>query len=201
MGKSKSKKYYAVCDGKGGFNGVLRSWEECKKMVHGVRGVKYKSFQELELAVSFVEAGARAPLPVAPGSGIAKMKKEHARRHTTYSSKNGRLEKAVQVSPVQQKSYNERFGDLPQKILRPKTAFVVYTDGACRNNGKSRARAGYGVFFGYGNKHNVSERLLGRATNQRAELFAVIVAMHIAVEKNLIPPGKGLLIKTDSQVL
>ena len=34
-----------------------------------------------------------------------------------------------------------------------------YTDGACTNNGRQLAQAGYGVFFGEQDKRNVSERV------------------------------------------
>jgi len=33
----------------------------------------------------------------------------------------------------------------------------VYTDGACIHNGKKYAKAGIGIFFGLGDKRNVSE--------------------------------------------
>ena len=82
---------------------------------------------------------------------------------------------------------------------------VVYTDGACRNNGYHGASAGIGVWFGedhplyctflicfgfvllikYLNFRNVSEPLDRRlrCTNQVAELTAVRVAVEIAVDE------------------
>ncbi|XP_064364566.1 ribonuclease H1 isoform X3 [Dromaius novaehollandiae] len=47
---------------------------------------------------------------------------------------------------------------------------VVYTDGCCSGNGRNRARAGIGVYWGPGHPLNTSERLPGRQTNQRAEI-------------------------------
>ena len=44
---------------------------------------------------------------------------------------------------------------IKRKVI--KEEIVVYTDGACVNNGKPDARAGYGVYFGEGDKRNVSE--------------------------------------------
>lgn len=44
---------------------------------------------------------------------------------------------------------------------------VVYTNGACFNNGRSNARTGYGVYFGPNNTLNISETLEGQQTNQR----------------------------------
>ncbi len=80
-------------------------------------------------------------------------------------------------------------------------AVVVYTDGACTNNGKHGAQAGYGVFFGFNNPLNVSEPLPGtKATNQRAEMMAVAVAMRVAMDNELVSEAKGLQIFTDSEV-
>ena len=39
-------KYYAVR--KGTVTGIFRTWEECKKNVHGYSGAEYKSFKTLE---------------------------------------------------------------------------------------------------------------------------------------------------------
>ena len=46
----------------------------------------------------------------------------------------------------------------------------IYTDGACRGNGTPHARAGYGVYYGPNDPRNISERLSGAQTNNRAEL-------------------------------
>ena len=48
---------------------------------------------------------------------------------------------------------------------------VVYTDGACSYNGREGARAGIGVYWGDKHPFNVSERLGGKQTNQRAEIL------------------------------
>ena len=54
---------------------------------------------------------------------------------------------------------------------------TVYTDGSCIHNGKKNARAGIGVYFGKGDIRNVSRRIEGKQTNNRAELFAIIKAI------------------------
>ncbi|TKR93353.1 hypothetical protein L596_007827 [Steinernema carpocapsae] len=75
---------------------------------------------------------------------------------------------------------------------------VVYTDGACSSNGRKNARAGYGVYWGDDHPDNVSKPLEGSAaTNNRAELQAVVVALQQAVAKDL----PRLTIKTDSQLI
>lgn len=75
--------------------------------------------------------------------------------------------------------------------------YYVYTDGACSNNGKKNALAGIGVFFGINDKRNVSKRIIGKQTNNRAELIAIIEAYYI-IEKDILD-GKKIVIVTDSE--
>eukprot|EP01070_Trichotokara_eunicae_P009965 Trichotokara_eunicae@DN6220_c0_g1_i1.p1 len=51
---------------------------------------------------------------------------------------------------------------------------VIYTDGACTNNGKRGATAGYGVHFPSEPHRDISGKLKGLQTNQRAELQAIV---------------------------
>jgi ribonuclease HI len=72
----------------------------------------------------------------------------------------------------------------------------VYTDGSCRNNGKPNAEAGVGVYFGKDHPGNKHAKVPGKQTNQRAELYAIQVALESAIEQEY----KGELeICTDSQ--
>jgi ribonuclease HI len=75
--------------------------------------------------------------------------------------------------------------------------YYVYTDGACSNNGKETAKAGIGVFFQDNDFRNVSKRITGKQTNNRAELLAIIVAYFI-IEKD-IEKGLSIVIVTDSE--
>ena len=72
----------------------------------------------------------------------------------------------------------------------------VFTDGACPNNGKPEAKAGIGVYFGVEDPRNVSRRIDGRQTNNRAELYAIIRAIEIVEEG--VKLGKSVEIYTDS---
>ena len=60
-----------------------------------------------------------------------------------------------------------------------KEPIIVYTDGACSNNGRSNARAGFGVYFGKDDPRNVSEAYKEPQTNNVAELLAIIKALSI----------------------
>ena len=58
-----------------------------------------------------------------------------------------------------------------------KETITIYTDGACKNNGKKNAIAGIGVYCE--NVYNISEKIEGRQTNQRAELYAILKALEL----------------------
>ena len=73
----------------------------------------------------------------------------------------------------------------------------VYTDGACIHNGKKNAKAGIGIFFGLGDKRNVSERISGKQTNNAAELEAILRVFQI-LEKE-IRKGDEYVVMTDSE--
>jgi len=73
----------------------------------------------------------------------------------------------------------------------------VYTDGACIHNGKKNAKAGIGIFFGLGDKRNVSERITGKQTNNAAELEAILRVFQILDTE--IKKGEEYVIMTDSE--
>lgn len=73
----------------------------------------------------------------------------------------------------------------------------VYIDGACSNNGKENAKAGYGVYFGPDDSRNESNRIVGKQTNNVGELTALIRALQIL--KKEIEDVVEINIYTDSQ--
>jgi ribonuclease HI len=74
--------------------------------------------------------------------------------------------------------------------------YYVYTDGACSNNGKQNARAGIGVYFGENDNRNISKKVIGKQSNNTAELTAIIEAVKL-IEVDLLQ-NKIIEIKTDS---
>ena len=68
------------------------------------------------------------------------------------------------------------------KLDKP-TDIFVYTDGACIHNGKPKAKAGMGVFFGYNDPRNISKKVEGKQTNNTAELGAVFEALCAITEE------------------
>lgn len=89
-------------------------------------------------------------------------------------------------------------GTKPLEEENPKKRkFVVYCDGACRNNGSTvkKARASIGVWFGSDTDERNVSRVLPpemRHTNQTAELFAAITTL------KAVPADEPVTIRTDS---
>jgi len=73
----------------------------------------------------------------------------------------------------------------------------VYIDGACSNNGKPNAVAGYGVYFGDNDPRNESKRVVGKQSNNTGELTAFIRCIEI-LEKE-INENRTVRIYTDSE--
>ena len=82
------------------------------------------------------------------------------------------------------------------KPLAQEPPIDVYTDGACSNNGKADAKAGFGIWFSEEDERNTSESFTGQQTNNRAELLAIIKALTIL--RNEIEKGQQINIYTDS---
>lgn len=78
-----------------------------------------------------------------------------------------------------------------------KTDYYVYTDGACINNGKENAIAGFGIYFGENDIRNVSKRVEGKQSNNTAELTAIIESFTIIQPD--IESGKKIVIMSDSE--
>ena len=72
---------------------------------------------------------------------------------------------------------------------------MVFTDGACINNGKKGAKGGYGVWWSSDDPLNLSCRLKGKQTNNRAEIAAIIAALKQALDQKY----DRLVLCTDSK--
>ena len=73
----------------------------------------------------------------------------------------------------------------------------VFTDGACSGNGYKGAKAGVGVWFNHGHASNVAAPVVGRPTNNCAEIEAAIAALYSARAAGV----SKLCINTDSQFM
>lgn len=75
---------------------------------------------------------------------------------------------------------------------------IVFTDGACSNNGKPNAKAGIGVYFEDNIKPSISKRIKGIQTNNIAELKAILEVFNVC-EKEIIN-GASIKIYSDSKI-
>lgn len=75
--------------------------------------------------------------------------------------------------------------------------YFVYTDGACSNNGCAKSRAGLGVYFSEGDVRNLSKSVVGKQTNNTAELSAVVEAYYLIQDD--LKMGKKIGLVTDSE--
>lgn len=89
-----------------------------------------------------------------------------------------------------------------EKIVINPDTIIIYTDGACKNNGsKSKyVSAGIGVHFSQDNyvqMHDISKKLdIDSPTNNKAELIAILFALQECHKHNI---NKKIIIYTDSQ--
>jgi ribonuclease HI len=60
----------------------------------------------------------------------------------------------------------------------------IYCEGLCRNNGTKFAKAGYAIVFGLQDPRNVSMRLDGAQTTQRADLAAISHLVTLLLQDN-----------------
>lgn len=82
----------------------------------------------------------------------------------------------------------------PSKLVKLESdRLVVFTDGACKNNGYLDASGGIGIFFGDDDPRNISEEFPGKQTNQRSEMIAIIRCLEVT------DPKVPLEIRTDSK--
>lgn len=89
-------------------------------------------------------------------------------------------------------------------IVSDPGSFVVYIDGACRNNGTPSAQGSWGVYFGPGSRYNRCGLLSPNLpqTNSRAEIEALVQALEIIHEITKADYSLTMIkIATDSEYL
>ena len=147
--------------------GIFTDWATCNESVKGFPNAIYKKFDTKILAEEFISSN----------DGYYKEKEEKKK---------------------EQKSILSFFKDSKREDREPFiTDYYVYTDGACMNNGKENAIAGFGIYFGPSDPRNVSQKVEGKQSNQIAELSAIVHTYGIIKED--LDLGKRVTIMTDSQ--
>lgn len=153
--------------------GIYRTWTECEAQIKTARHPSYRKFDNEQDAMEYVQTG-----------GIIKATKREL-RDITYSN---RVVKKRKTTHNQETEY---------VLQNPDEPVVVFTDGASAQNGRKRAHAGFGVYWGPNHPLNASKRLPGRQTNNRAEIQAAVYALNQAKQIG----ARKVKLYTDSQFL
>jgi ribonuclease HI len=180
--------FYAVRQGKK--PGIYHTWDECHKQVHRFAGAQYKKFNSHSDAQDYLT------------EKIKIQKTVETKSPTSKSKSTNNIPVNLMRDAIQKFSTNKMTTSYEKLTLTDTTNddqdtvyTVVYSDGCCFSNGSSSARAGYGVYWDEDHPWNISERLQGDQTNQRAELTAAIRAMEVALSNGIT----HLEIRTDSK--
>lgn len=166
--------FYAIAKGKE--RGIFTTWAECKLYTDGYKGAIFKKFTTKGEAEHFI---AEHTFEVGNGNVVA--------------MKSG----AVNLYDILMKPkpiISKKIIEIEDSIFE--ADYYVYTDGACANNGKENAVAGIGIYFGENDPRNVSQKVVGKQTNNTAELGAILHAYDII--KPDIVSGKKIGIVSDS---
>ncbi|XP_058407844.1 ribonuclease H1 isoform X2 [Diceros bicornis minor] len=184
--------FYAVRRGRKA--GVFLTWNECRAQVDRFPAARFKKFATEEEAWAFVRNSASP-------NGSEGQKNEHVQESQVKASK--RLREPLEGDDGENaepcaKHVKQSTDSIPS-VSKDTFSYmgefvVVYTDGCCSSNGRRRARAGIGVYWGPGHPLNVGIRLPGRQTNQRAEIHAACKAIEQAKARSI----SKLVLYTDS---
>ena len=107
----------------------------------------------------------------------------------------------IKFTPIH-KSLIQLLEDNKEKILINSDTIIIYTDGACKNNGSKDkiVSAGVGIHFSLNNyiqMQDISQKLdIDIPTNNKAELIAILFALQECHKNNI---KDKIVIYTDSQ--
>ncbi|XP_071964612.1 ribonuclease H1-like [Antedon mediterranea] len=173
--------FYAVRKGRN--IGIFKTWDECQKQVHQFQGAQFKKFKTEDEANNFIGS-----VPKPPTTSWSRKTYRQSTKRSTVPLESDALT-SYKKSKVQ-----HSYGGSDSSVESVEKPTVVYTDGSCTKNGMAGARAGVGVYWGPDHPWNVSEKLYGPPTNQRAELTAALRAIEVAKKNDL----EYIELKTDS---
>jgi len=159
--------YYAVANGRN--IGVFLNWNDCNNSVKGYKNALYKKFDTKEEADNFIQIN------------------DKNINDTTNNEKQNNITSFFDT--IKSKQTDDTVVFIPD--------YYVYTDGACSNNGKENALAGFGIFFGINDNRNISKKIEGKQTNNTAELTAIIETYNI-IETDILN-DKSIAIVSDSE--
>ena len=178
--------FYAVV--KGRRPGVYNSWSDCENHIKGFKGAHFQKFKTEQAAIHFIKnsGGNKKGPPV---------KQTKLSQFFNITPPPNKKSVVKSVNHKQTSTIKKNVAEFTKSDFIPD--YYVYTDGACSHNGRKNAKAGIGIYFGDNDVRNTSERVIGRQTNNTAELTAIIKTFYII--KNDLNMGKKVCIASDSQ--
>ena len=156
--------FYVVARGRK--TGIFGSWNDCFPQVSGFKGAIYKKFKTEEEAKRFLEnpSGGFALQPQVRPTMMAQLDSSSLLNKSAFQStrsKSNDLDEGEydQCSPSSMQKYSTSARHVHEGLILDQDGYViVYTDGACENNGApSGTKAGIGVFWNHGHAWNISE--------------------------------------------
>ena len=168
-------KFYAVVSGRKGPK-IYTSWDQCNNDISGFSGAIFKSFTSKEMAENYLKKhNCKIPqdqLNIIKKKGFINNKIEN-------------------LNPPKKKIFIVKKENplLKLELSQLKKLFsqdiIVFTDGSCSHQGTTLAKSGSGIYFPVPNIRH-SSRVIGKQTNNRAELYAVILAVRFVNEAFLL---------------
>jgi ribonuclease HI len=181
----KTVKFYAVK--KGRKPGIYKTWVECQANTNKYTDAVFKSFKTEQEAIEYMNSN---PKSNHFNHVEKKTRKTLIESDSKLSANLQCIQQTIESINIELDSPNSM---IPQNNeMDTETQVIVYTDGCCLGNGTNNTTGGIGVYFPSNNKRNISEPIHPPTTNNKCELLAVIKALEIITEKNI-------LIYTDSQ--
>lgn len=190
--------YYAIYKGRS--PGIVTTWKECQDSINGFSGAIYKKFNTRDLAQQFIDEHSNSE-----SDSTTKIPSDD----TTLSPEDTKI--GLTKLPINWRSAIDDDGDtyyynintkqtqwefpvIPIRAKNEHTEYInIYTDGSLIRK-QGTICAGFGIYIP--SKHfEISRKLEGKKTNNRAELTAIISAIKMySIEDNIC-----LRIYTDSE--
>ena len=169
--------FYAVARGRQ--VGIFNTWDECKMNTQGYKGAAFKKFSSKEEAENFITDHTKIDVSVNKIIEGSNIKIDGMNAFDMLMKAKPQIKKIIEIE---------------DSMFEPD--YYVYTDGSCSNNGRKNAMAGIGVYFGENDARNVSQRVVGKQSNNTGELGAILHLYDII--KGDIASGKKIAVISDS---
>lgn len=183
------KNYYAVSNGRK--IGIFDNWNDCNNSICKYENAKFKKFNSLNDAKLFLINNNISSDKIIIYNNNDNNDKLIINNDLLINNDNND-DLLINNDNEFKKIFMNKLNELEKDII------YVYTDGSCINNGKKNALAGLGVYFSENDSRNISKKVIGKQTNNTAELSAIIEAYYIL--ENEIKEGKKIAICSDSKI-